>query len=86
MRFDYFTDSDTLVIKFKHGRVDETVDVTTGVLAHLDTDGTIMGFEIDVASRHLKNFDLTSDAPDITYTVDPKGILEPAGNSHGYTG
>ena len=77
MNFDYFTDSDTLVIEFKPGRVDETVDVTTGVLAHIDTDGTIMGFEIDRASRHLKSFNLTSDTPDITYTVNPKSTLEP---------
>ena len=78
MNFDYFTDSDTLVIEFKLGGVDETVDVTTRVLAHIDTDGTIMGFEIDRASRHLKNFNLTADTPDITYTVDPKRALEPA--------
>ena len=77
MNFEYFTDSDTLVLEFKPGRVNETIDVTTGVLAHLDTDGTIMGFEIDLASRHLTNHDLTSDRPKITWTVHPMGEVEP---------
>lgn len=78
MNFEYFTDSDTLVLEFKPGRVDETIDVTTGVLAHLDTDGTIMGFEIDLASRHLTNDDLTANPPNITWTVHPKGEVEPS--------
>ena len=53
MNFKYYADTDTLVLDFKEGRASETVDVTTGVLAHLDADGTIMGLEVDVASRHF---------------------------------
>ena len=75
MKFEYFTDTDTLVLVFTSGRAFETVDVTTGVLAHIDSDGSIMGFEIDRASNHLRLHDLANNAPKITWTVDP--VLSP---------
>lgn len=77
MKFEYFTDSDTLVLEFTSGRVSETVDVTVGVIAHIDTDGSIMGLEIDRASNHLRSHDLSNGAPKITWAVDPVGSPEP---------
>ena len=76
MNFEYFTDSDTLVLEFKRGRVHETFDVTQNVLAHVDADGSIMGLEFDLASKYITNIDLTSDTPNITWAVDPKAVLE----------
>lgn len=77
MNFEYFTDSDTLVLEFKRGRVHETFDVTQNVLAHVDADGSIMGLEFDLASKYITNIDLTSDTPNITWSVNPKAVLEP---------
>lgn len=76
MKFEYFTDTDTLVLEFVGGKASETVDVTAGVLAHIDTDGSIMGFEIDRASNHLRSTDLANGIPTITWTVDPASSPE----------
>ena len=53
MRLHYYPETDSLYVEFKTTPGVETREVTTGLNVDLDTDGQVVGFDIDHASKHL---------------------------------
>ena len=53
MKLHYYPETDSLYVEFKAGPGTETVEVTEGLNVDLDGDGTVVGFDIDSASRRL---------------------------------
>jgi uncharacterized protein YuzE len=53
MKLHYYPESDSLYIELKPGAGTEIREVAPGVNANLDADGTVVGLDIDQASREL---------------------------------
>lgn len=59
MRVRYDPEADALYIRFREGSIEETEEVSSGVLLDLDPDGNPMGLEILDASKKLGKMPLT---------------------------
>ncbi len=57
MKLHYYPDTDSLYIELKSQPGAETREVTSGLNVDLDTNGEVVGFDIDLASQRL---DLTT--------------------------
>lgn len=53
MKLHYYPDTDSLYIEFATGPGAETREIADGVNADLDEQGTLVGLDIDHASRKL---------------------------------
>ena len=53
MKLHYYPETDSLYIELKPGPGAETREIANGVNADLDEDGTVIGLDIDQASRKL---------------------------------
>ncbi|MQL51629.1 DUF2283 domain-containing protein [Desulfofundulus thermobenzoicus] len=59
MRLRYDPEADALYIRFKEGKIEETDEVSPGVLLDLDANGNPLGLEILYASIKLGKPPLT---------------------------
>lgn len=57
MKLHYYPETDSLYIELKVGPGTETREIADGLNADLDAEGTVVGLDIDQASRKL---DLTT--------------------------
>ena len=62
MKLHYYPDTDSLYVDFKARPGTETIEVTEGVNVDIDTDGDVVGFDIDRASRRLDLATLETEA------------------------
>lgn len=53
MKLHYYPETDSLYVEFKTTPGAETREVTNGLNVDLDTDGQVVGFDIDHASKRL---------------------------------
>lgn len=53
MKLHYYPDTDSLYIELKSADSTETLEVAEGILIDMDAEGTVVGFDIDHASKHL---------------------------------
>ena len=53
MKLHYYPETDSLYFEFKARPGAETIEVTEGLNVDLDSDGEVVGFDIDEASRRL---------------------------------
>lgn len=53
MKLHYYPDTDSLYIELKPADSTETLEVAEGILIDMDAEGTVVGFDIDHASKHL---------------------------------
>jgi uncharacterized protein YuzE len=53
MKLHYYPETDSLYIELKSEPGAETREIADGLNVDLDADGTVVGFDIDHASRHL---------------------------------
>jgi len=53
MKLHYYPETDSLYIELKAGPGSETREIADGVNADLDADGSLVGIDIDHASRKL---------------------------------
>lgn len=65
MRFSYYSDTDSLYIEFRPGVSVHTVEIVDGLNVDFNSEGAIVGFDIDHASRHLDVDALQSDPPKV---------------------
>ena len=64
MKLQYFPDTDSLYVEFKSGPGSDTRVVAEGLNVDLDSDGKVVGFDIDHASQVLDLATLeTEDLP-----------------------
>jgi uncharacterized protein YuzE len=64
MKLDYYPDTDSLYIDFSTRPSVESQEVSEGVVLDYDADGTLVGIDIDHASRKLNLRELvTSHIP-----------------------
>ena len=57
MKLHYYPDTDSLYVELKVGPGAETREVSDGLNVDLDVNGSVLGFDIDHASRR---FDLST--------------------------
>ena len=53
MKLHYYAETDSLYIELKAGPGVETREIASGVNADLDAEGTVVGLDIDSASKKL---------------------------------
>lgn len=53
MKLHYYPETDSLYIELKAGAGADTREVADGVVADIDAQGEVVGFDIDMASRRL---------------------------------
>lgn len=53
MRLHYYPETDSLYIELKAGPGSETREIANGLNVDLDEEGTVVGLDIDQASRKL---------------------------------
>ncbi len=53
MKLHYYPETDSLYVEFKTRPGAETIEVTQGLNVDVDSDGEIVGFDIDNASQRL---------------------------------
>jgi uncharacterized protein YuzE len=53
MKLHYYPETDSLYIELKSGPGAEVREVVQGVVADIDANGDVVGFDIDHASRKL---------------------------------
>jgi uncharacterized protein YuzE len=51
MKLHYYSDTDSLYIDLSHGTSVESREIADGVVADFDSDGKLVGIDIDNASR-----------------------------------
>lgn len=59
MKFRYDPEADALYISFREGAIEETDEVSPGIMLDLDADGNPVGLEILNASKKLGKPPLT---------------------------
>ncbi len=62
MKLHYYPDTDSLYVEFKTRPGTETIEVTEGLNVDIDSDGDVVGFDIDRASRRLDLATLETEA------------------------
>ncbi len=62
MKLQYYPETDSLYVEFKSGPSSDTRVVAEGLNVDLDSDGMIVGFDIDNASQHLDLTTLETEA------------------------
>jgi len=53
MKLHYYPETDSLYIELREKAGAETVEIAEGLMADLDENGDVIGFDIDRASRRL---------------------------------
>lgn len=53
MKLHYYPETDTLYIELKNAPGTQTVEILDGLLADIDAQGDVVGFDIDRASQRL---------------------------------
>jgi len=53
MKLHYYPETDSLYIELTSAPGVEAREITTGLVADLDANGHVVGFDIDQASKHL---------------------------------
>jgi uncharacterized protein YuzE len=53
MKLHYYPETDSLYIELKSAESAETLEVAEDILIDMDAEGTVVGFDIDRASKHL---------------------------------
>ncbi len=62
MKLHYYPETDSLHVEFKAGPGTETREVADGLNLDLDGDGSVVGFDIDRASRRVGLSTLEAEA------------------------
>jgi len=62
MKLHYYPDTDSLYVEFKEGPGVETREVSDGLNIDLDADGSVVGIDIDHASRSVDLSTLETEA------------------------
>ncbi len=62
MKLQYYPQTDSLYVEFKNVSGSETHVVAEGLNVDLDSDGKVVGFDIDNASQHLDLTTLETEA------------------------
>ena len=62
MKLHYYPDTDSLYVEFKAGPGVETREVTDGLNIDFDADGSVVGIDIDHASRSVDLSKLETEA------------------------
>ena len=63
MKIDYYPETDSLYIALRAGSAIETIEIADGLNADFDAAGSILGLDIDGASRKLDLSTLETNAP-----------------------
>ena len=66
MKLSYYPETDSLYIELKPGAGTDALEIADGVLADIDSDGRVVGVDIDQASNRI----------DVT-TLEVAGIPQP---------
>ena len=53
MKLHYYPETDSLYVEFRARPGAETIEVTEGLNVDIDSDGEVVGFDIDQASRRM---------------------------------
>ena len=70
MKLHYYPETDSLYVEFKAVWAAETREVPDGLNVDLDADGSVVGFDIDQASRRLDLSPLKTEALPLRSTRD----------------
>ena len=70
MTLHHNPETDSLYVEFKAGWADETREVPDGLNVDLDADGSVVGFDINLASRRLDLSTLETGALPLRSTRD----------------
>ena len=62
MKLHYYPETDSLYVELKAGPGTETREVAGGLNVDLDTNGDVLGFDIDNASKRLDLATLETEA------------------------
>ncbi len=62
MKIDYYPETDSLYIALRAGSAIETIEIADGLNADFDAAGSILGLDIDGASRKLDLSTLETNA------------------------
>ena len=62
MKLHYYPETDSLYVEFKTRPGAETIEVTQGLNVDVDSDGEVVGFDIDNASHRLDLATLETEA------------------------
>ncbi len=62
MKPHYYPETDSLYVEFKAGPVVETREISDGLNIDLDTNGRVVGIDIDQASRSVDLSTLETEA------------------------
>ena len=62
MKLHYYPETDSLYIEFRSGPGTETREISDGLNVDLDSDGGVIGFDIDHASQRLDLSTLEAEA------------------------
>lgn len=54
MKIEYFPETDSLYIDLAERPGSDTIEVGNGIVLDIDTDGHLVGIDIDQASKHLE--------------------------------
>ncbi len=71
MKVLYDPDKDILQISFNKAVIEETAQLTPGLILDYDEDGKIIGIELRRASQRLDN------TKEITYVIDSANLNKP---------
>ena len=66
MKFNYYADTDSLYIDLSNNPGSDTREIASGVVADFDSDGRLVGIDIDNASQIADLSRLEADALPIT--------------------
>ena len=62
MKLRYYPETDSLYVEFKAGSGAETLEVNDSVIIDIDSQGEVVGLDIDHASKRLDLSDLEIEA------------------------
>ncbi|MEM6450423.1 MAG: DUF2283 domain-containing protein [Cyanobacteria bacterium P01_D01_bin.105] len=79
MKLVYDPDRDILQISFNKTTIEETAQLSPGIILDYDEDGRVIGFEVRRASQRL------DDPQSVTYTVGKANMDKPPMKGDTYT-
>ncbi len=75
MIFRYFPETDSLYVEFRSDQAAETVAVSDSVLVDLDSDGHVVGIDIDQASSHLDLSALDANGVPFQWLTEERPVI-----------
>jgi uncharacterized protein YuzE len=70
MKLEYYKQTDTLYIEFKEGTAKTQKEISKDMVLDLDENGSVIGIEIEYASKHLDVQSLqVKDILDVAFKV-----------------